>query len=327
MVLMNSTRGVDVVVPSYNHAPYVERTLRSIFRQSVPPTNLLVIDDGSHDDSPTVIARALEEAPFPAELVVQQNAGLCTTLNRGLTAGTSPYFAYIGSDDMWHPDFLRDRIEALEQRPAAVLAYGHAVLVDSADRRITSTRLWSNYVDGDVQPMLLRGEAPSSASVLYRRRVVEDVGSWLVGSRLEDYDLYLRLSSRGPWLLDPTERSAWRRHGSNTSLDVAMMLDETLSAQRRHADVLRLDPRQLASAEAAARFRAGYSHLLAGDRGPAARESLRGWAGAPTAAARSRRAALIACPDVARRWARRASTRRKGSVATGEPISWGSPTS
>ena len=74
---------VGVLVPSYNHARFVERCLRSIIAQTYPPTKLLVIDDGSTDGSPQIIARVLQDCPFPAELVVRPNRGLCATLNEG----------------------------------------------------------------------------------------------------------------------------------------------------------------------------------------------------------------------------------------------------
>src|SRR5579883_817500 len=94
---------VAVVVPSYNHAPYLERCLRSIFAQTFPPAELVVIDDGSRDDSPAVAARVLADCPFPAELIVRPNRGLCATLNEGLARTRGELFAYLGSDDYWHP--------------------------------------------------------------------------------------------------------------------------------------------------------------------------------------------------------------------------------
>ena len=87
---------VFVVVPSYNHAPFVEKCLRSIIGQSVRPTKLLVIDDGSNDGSPDVIARVLKDCPFPSELIARENRGLCATLNQSFDESSGEYFAYLG---------------------------------------------------------------------------------------------------------------------------------------------------------------------------------------------------------------------------------------
>src|SRR5215211_8634377 len=108
---------VAVVVPSYNHAPYVAAALRSVFAQTRAPARLLVIDDGSRDGSPQVIEDALKDCPFPCELIARGNRGLCATLNEGLAKTEGTYFAYLGSDDIWLPGLLEARVALLAQRP------------------------------------------------------------------------------------------------------------------------------------------------------------------------------------------------------------------
>ena len=83
---------VSVVVPSYNHAQFIEATLRSIMKQTLRPAQLLVIDDGSSDESPSIIARTLSDCPFPCELIARDNRGLCATLNEGFERTRGDYF-------------------------------------------------------------------------------------------------------------------------------------------------------------------------------------------------------------------------------------------
>ena len=126
---MNKERQNEEVfafVPSYNHAPFIEKCLRSIIGQTLLPAKLLVIDDGSRDDSPRIIERILKDCPFDAELLVRENRGLCATLNQGVGLSEGKYFAYIGSDDYWLPEFFAARAELMERRLGAVLGYGHA---------------------------------------------------------------------------------------------------------------------------------------------------------------------------------------------------------
>src|SRR5205085_5870616 len=66
---------VSVVVPSYNHAPFIAGTLRSVFKQTRAPKHLLVIDDGSRDGSPEVIEKALNHCPFPCQRIARDNRG------------------------------------------------------------------------------------------------------------------------------------------------------------------------------------------------------------------------------------------------------------
>ncbi|HEY2846926.1 MAG TPA: glycosyltransferase [Pyrinomonadaceae bacterium] len=257
-------RSVSVVVPSYNHAKFIERALRSIFAQTLQPRDLVVIDDGSKDESVTIIKRVLEEAPFPAELIAHENRGLSTTLNEAMrrTADGSParFFAYLGSDDVWLPDFLEKRIELLEQRPNAVLAYGNAYSIDADDRVINCSIDWATYTDGDARRMLLEGTAPLSPTVVYRRVAIEDL-RWNENSRLEDYEFYLRLSVKGEFAFDPEILSAWRQHGANTSEGSMMMMEEKISALERTAPLFDLSDADLNALIRLARFR-GAQELM-----------------------------------------------------------------
>jgi len=256
---------VSVVVPSYNHSRFIETTLRSIAKQTTPPRELLVIDDGSSDDSPRIIERVLREFPFPSELISRNNRGLCATLNEGLGKTNGKYFAYLGSDDLWLPDFLRQRVQLLESRADAVLAYGHAYFIDEENRVVDCTADWANYVDGDVRPMLLSTIGPMSPTVVYRRSSLE-TEHWNEQSRLEDYDLYLRLSEAGPFAFDPQILSAWRRHGANVSWDQTLMLDEQLKAQREAAARFGLDEAAIEKLQKATRFARAEDFMRVGEK-------------------------------------------------------------
>ena len=144
----SSNLSVSVVVPSYNHARFVEKCLRSIVKQSIQPLELLVIDDGSSDNSVRIIERTLKDCTFACDLVTCPNRGLSATLNEGLQRSRGEYFAYLGSDDLWLPQFLSARAELLSAQPNAVLAYGNAYSIDDADRIIDCTTDWAGYVDG-----------------------------------------------------------------------------------------------------------------------------------------------------------------------------------
>ncbi|HXI22663.1 MAG TPA: glycosyltransferase family 2 protein [Pyrinomonadaceae bacterium] len=261
---------VSVVVPSYNHAQFVAMTLRSIMKQSCAPAELVVIDDGSTDDSPAMIEQTLKGCPFPCELIVRSNRGLCATLNEGLARTEGDYFAYLGSDDVWLPNFLKDRVRLLQSRTDAVLAYGHAYFVDEQSRIVDCTADWANYVDGDVRAMLLNTIAPMSPTVLYRRAALAKE-SWNEKARLEDYDLYLRLSTIGEFAFDPNVLSGWRLHGKNTSLDQIFMLNEHLAAQRAVAPTLGLSDRELEKLQTRTRFSRAEDFIRLGDKRTAIR--------------------------------------------------------
>lgn len=283
-------------MPSYNHAPFVAAALRSVLAQTVAPARLLVIDDGSRDGSPRIIEDALKDCPFPCELIARENRGLCATLNEGLAKTEGAYFAYLGSDDFWLPDFLAARVALLEERPSAVLAYGHAYLIDERGEVYDCTLDWARYADGDARAMLLEETyAPMSPTVVHRRAAVERHG-WNERARLEDYELYLRLSADGDFAFDPRVLSAWRRHGTNTSGDFVWMIEARLEAQRNASAYLRLKPERLERYQRALNFAGAEDLLRLGDKRSALKYLRRGLSGAPSPAALAKVALRLLTP-------------------------------
>lgn len=272
---------VSIVVPSHNHAPYVERCLRSILKQSLPPSELLVIDDGSRDGSPHLIERVLKDCNFPCEFIARENRGLCATLNFAFARTSSKYFAYLGSDDVWFPEFLAARVRLLEARPNAVLAYGHVYIIDEMDRIVECTRDWARYVEGSEREWLWRAQGLFSPSVCFRRSALPPA-PWNEIAKLEDYELHLRLSVRGEFAFDDRMLSAWRQHGQNTSRNLAWMMNECLAAQRRVAPEAGIDADELSRIQAAVRWRYAESFARYGEKKKALELARANWHGAPS---------------------------------------------
>ena len=253
---------VFAFVPSYNHAPFVEKCLRSIINQTHQPKKLLVIDDGSRDGSPAVIERILNDCPFDAELVVRENRGLCATLNEGFGQSSGEYFAYLGSDDFWLEDFLRERVRLLSANSHAVLGYGNALFVDENDEISDCSADWWNF-PANAQTMLRQGNAPISSTVCYRRKPLENY-RWNENARLEDYEFYVQICGEGEFAFDSQVLSAWRRHGSNVSGDLSLMLAEILAAQRRNPEKLDLNEANVQQTERRVKF--GYAGRISAKR-------------------------------------------------------------
>lgn len=274
---------IFVVVPSYNHSPFVEQCLRSIFDQTLRPKKLLVIDDGSTDSSPKMIEATLKRCAFDCEFIVRENRGLSFTLNQGFALSDRKYFAYLGSDDYWLPNFLSERHRLLEERPDAVLAYGHSLVVNEGNEIVDCSADhpfgWGDFADGDVQEMLLAANSPVSSSVVYRSSALKQL-SWNENARLEDYEMYLALSQLGDFAFDPQILSAWRRHSYNTSQDCEMMLSEVVGAQRRLASKLGLNESALNAARDRSAFLYARNSLAGGAKVPAFRLALKHWRGA-----------------------------------------------
>ena len=286
---------VSVVIPSYNHAAFVGAAIQSVIAQTRRPHALLVIDDGSVDNSPQVIARELAAASFPCELIVRRNRGLSATLNEGLDRTSGDYFAYLSSDDLWAPDRLRRGIEALERDPATVMAFGAGTIID-AFGKILST--WgSNYHRAvlTVDDLLRFRSIPLSSTVTYRRSAVESI-RWNETSPMEDYEMYLRLAASGRFVYIEEPLGSWRMHASNVSKDLPTMLHEALATQRRVASDIGVSDEELRSYAARVRFAYGGFFLQAHAWRQGALLTLENLSGTPSATALVRRLGRILVP-------------------------------
>ena len=307
---------ITVLVPSYDHAPFIERTLRSIYAQALQPKKLIVIDDGSKDESRAVIERVLRDCRFESEFIARENRGLCATLNEGLAKSDTEYFAYLGSDDIWLPDFLKEQIALLESRPDAVLAFGHAYLIDEEDNIIDRTDNWTPFADGDMLPLLLRGVIFSSPTVVYRTAAVRKYG-WNEDARLEDYELYLKLSRDGEFARNEKVLSAWRQHGMNTSDDFPLMLREHIAAQDRLMGHLRLRRDELDRIQAEMKFHAVADLIRSGHKGEAFKLFWENRHGAGSFAEVARTAARLMIPQPLFQW-NRGRKRRQAIIRNGK---------
>lgn len=270
---------VFAFIPSYNHAPFVAKSVRSIIGQTFRPKKLLVIDDGSTDDSAHIIEKELKHCPFDAELIVRENRGLSATLNQGLELSEGEYFAYLGSDDLWLREFLAKRVDLLETEPDTVLSFGHAFLIDDNDTVIDCTKDWAAYAEGESLRNLLEGVIPVTSGVVYRRSSLTGFG-WNEDSVLEDYELFLKLAAKGRFASGNDVLVCWRKHSYNVSNDFDAMLDEWIAAQDRVADEIKIDRSELSRIQQRLKFLAAAEFVRMGQKRRAAGLFRHNWRGA-----------------------------------------------
>ena len=212
---------VSVVIPSYNHAPYVEATVASVLAQTYANLELIVIDDGSRDDSVQRLTRLLDErGDARARLIARENRGLCRTLNEGLRLARGHYFAYIGSDDLWAPEKLERQVAALaaadDERIGA--CYSDSYIIDAEGRRLDRFGRQYRYRGGDIyRDLLLMDYMPPSPTNLFVREKLLEVGGFNEDVRVEDYEAWLRLARRFRVVYLPEVLASFRVHPTNTS--------------------------------------------------------------------------------------------------------------
>jgi glycosyltransferase involved in cell wall biosynthesis len=188
---------VSVVIPTYNRARVVGDAVRSALEQTAPPAEVVVVDDGSTDDTPAVLAGFGPRV----RVVRQENAGVSAARNRGIGAATARWVAFLDSDDVWRPEKLAFQSADLAAHPDAV-AHVCGISFESAAGAVTTSPATGADAVRLARPLsvVLRSKAWIQATMI-RRDVLADCGLFDVGKRIyEDFDLLSRAALKGPWL-------------------------------------------------------------------------------------------------------------------------------
>jgi glycosyltransferase involved in cell wall biosynthesis len=158
---------VSVIVPSFNHADYVASALDSVFRQSYRTVEIIVVDDGSDDNSVAQIAKALEHSPFPSELIARKNRGAPASINEGVSHARGKYISILNSDDSFTSERIEFFVRMLE-RTNACWAFSRVLLMNERSKAIGF------------------GESPYSDSILLNQARLTDFPS--LGSALLSFN-------------------------------------------------------------------------------------------------------------------------------------------
>lgn len=224
---------VAVVITTYDHARFLAGALDSVRAQTVQPAEIVVVDDGSHDDPAAVLAAYPE-----ARLITQTNQGLSAARNTGLHATSAARILFLDADDRLHPEAIASGLACAARHPDAALVYGAYRLIDGDDRPIGHTHY--TPIGPDPYRDLLTGNVIGMhATVLYDRAQLAAAGGFDVSLRCcEDYDAYLRLARTATVASHPTLVADYRQHGANMSADHRRMLRTVLAVldrQTHHA--------------------------------------------------------------------------------------------
>jgi len=177
--------GVAVVIPAFNHAAYLAAAIDSVLAQDYPDIDLLVIDDGSTDDT----RRVLERYGASVRWFSRGNRGQSATLNEGWTKTRGELLLYLGDDDVLLPGAVATAVAAMEADASLIGVYGDYVIIDEQSRTLRRVRM----PDVDVRHMLRDFMTPPAAGALFRRTVWEAVGGWDESLRqVPDRDFYQR---------------------------------------------------------------------------------------------------------------------------------------
>lgn len=183
---------VSVIIPTYNCAEYLAAALESVFQQTLKEIEVVVVDDGSTDNTQAIMAPWRSRVVF----IVQNHAGVSAARNAGIAASSAPYIAFLDADDSWMPGKLENQVAVLEgDRGAGMVCADFSILYD--DGRLVPSFFERNrpLVSGDLFTRMVQDcFAPPSATML-RRDILRESGTFDPALVVcEDLNLWLRIS-------------------------------------------------------------------------------------------------------------------------------------
>jgi len=218
---------ISVLIPCLNCSSFLQASLRSVREQSLQPMEVLLVDDGSSDDSAQRAKELMDGASFPMHIIRQENRGLGAARNAGIQQVRGEWIALLDADDIWSADKLERMHEVLKGGDMDVVHHSMRAQGGGWNRRATSVQ--------QMEDVLLRGHAPIPSASLIRTAVFQEVGGFSEDRAhhgAEDLHLWIRLLSRGKRFVSVDEFLGHYRSGGMSS-----RLDEHLG----HVDRVLVD--------------------------------------------------------------------------------------
>jgi glycosyltransferase involved in cell wall biosynthesis len=276
---------VSAIIPTFNSAAFIKEAIDSVYAQTRPVDEIIVIDDGSKDSTREIVAS------YPGVRIIgQSHLGPAAARNAGIRQVRTEYVAFLDSDDLWLPDKIETQLSGLNANSSAAFsfatlsAFHMSEAASGANELYLPRELVSWFEDhngrdgmaiGDVYALLLRSNCMQTSSVVARREAIIEVGMFdetLIHG--EDHDLWLRLARRWPAVYIAGPIAKYRVHSSALSgpgeKRQEMFYRSTIDILSKHAKSY---PSAKASRALASSFNNYAAHLLKTQRWKDARQS------------------------------------------------------
>lgn len=196
----------SVIIPLYNKAPYIRKALESVFAQTYTDYELIVVDDGSSDNSLAIAKQCITDrcavdrhdgcrSALPVEIIEQANSGVSAARNNGVATSSGEYIAFLDADDWWEPTFLEKMAKLIEDYPEAGLYASNYIYYKPGKTHVAINNIATGYFnypkayyEGGAMPV-------TSISVAIPRNVYDVMGGFPLGIKLgEDFLLWAKIT-------------------------------------------------------------------------------------------------------------------------------------
>ena len=191
---------ITVVIPSYNHDGFISSAIESVFKQTYTNFELIIIDDGSDDDSRKIISEFASKYKFT--YIFQENKGLSETLNSSLSLAKGEFITFCSSDDFLSHDKFEKQIALFNENKDAICVFSKAMVIDDLDTPLPSqTDHYNKGLSNDITfTDLLTFKVILPVTCMYKLDMFKKVGGFDPLATAEDYDISLKIALVGQLL-------------------------------------------------------------------------------------------------------------------------------
>ncbi len=183
---------VSVIIPVYNSATFIEKTILSALSQTYTDIEVIAVDDGSTDGSCEIIKRFTDSR---LKLIKQKNAGVSAARNTGIQNSKGEFIALLDHDDLWYPEKLEKQIPLLEKSSDVGLVYSNASYIDAEGNQIDWQPPQFEPHRGNVVVELFVNDFIPCLTAVFKKKILEKTGLFNEKYRIaEEYDLFLKIS-------------------------------------------------------------------------------------------------------------------------------------
>ena len=223
---------VSIVIPCYNQGGFLRESVGSLYAQTYPYFEIIVVDDGSTDQTREVVQSFLPRI----QVIHQKNAGVSAARNAGIAQATGEMILFLDADDWIDPDAIEKFVKAANDRPDGTLFHGSCRIV-TLEKVPLESRKSTGLGSDPFHRLLLKNEITTPGTVMVRRSAVLKAGGFdptIKGG--EDWDLWLRIAADGgQYVAVPDSWANYRRHTASATNSYTLMRDDSLRVIRKNS--------------------------------------------------------------------------------------------
>ena len=225
---------ISVVIPVYNGEKTIEESIASVLAQTFTDFELIIINDGSQDNTPKIVQQIIQEtADLRIKLYSYTNGGLATSRNRGIAKAQGEYISFLDADDLWTKEKLASQYHALQTHPQAVVAYSGTNWIDEFGNVIKHASPPS-FSGNIYNVLLLFNLVGSGSNIITKREALLKVGNFDESLKAsEDWDLLIRLSAKYEFIGVDSPQILYRQSPSSMSSRLNYQEQETIKVIRK----------------------------------------------------------------------------------------------